>query len=98
MLAEQVIQDGVPGDLLEAGVWRGGACILMRGILKVYGISDRTVWVADSFAGPPTADPAKYPADAGDQHATYDAPRMSSEDVQANFERYRLLDQQVRSG
>jgi len=28
-----VISDGVAGDLLEAGVWRGGACIFMRGVL-----------------------------------------------------------------
>ena len=37
-----------------------------------------------------------YPADAGDQHATYDALRVSSEEVQANFRRYGLLDRQVR--
>src|SRR5262245_11171650 len=30
---EKVIQDGVPGDLIETGVWRGGATILMRAIL-----------------------------------------------------------------
>src|ERR1019366_4601105 len=28
-----IVADNVPGDLLEAGVWRGGACILMRGVL-----------------------------------------------------------------
>ena len=26
-LVETVIDDGVPGDLIETGVWRGGACI-----------------------------------------------------------------------
>src|SRR5689334_15192355 len=30
---EQVLADGVPGDLLEAGVWRGGVAIFMRGLL-----------------------------------------------------------------
>jgi Macrocin-O-methyltransferase (TylF) len=96
VLAERVVQEGIPGDMLEAGVWRGGACILMRGILAAHGITDRTVWVADSFAGLPAADPATYPADAGDPHATFDALRVSSEEVQANFGRYGLLDQQVR--
>src|ERR1700726_418990 len=54
---EQVISEGVPGDLIEAGVWRGGAGILMRGVLYARGITNRDVWVADSFAGlpPPTA-------------------------------------------
>ncbi len=96
VLAERVVQEGIPGDLLEAGVWRGGACILMRGVLAANGISDRTVWVANSFAGLPAADPAAYPADAGDQHATYDVLRVSSEEVEANFRRYGLLDRQVR--
>src|SRR5690348_2206787 len=27
---EYVVTQGVPGDLIETGVWRGGACILMR--------------------------------------------------------------------
>ena len=37
---EQVLADGVPGDLIETGVWRGGAAILMRGVLKAYGVTD----------------------------------------------------------
>jgi Macrocin-O-methyltransferase (TylF) len=96
VLTERVVQEGIPGDMLEAGVWRGGACILMRGVLAAYGITDRTVWVADSFAGLPAAEPETYPADTDDQHATNDALRVSSEEVQANFERYGLLDRQVR--
>jgi hypothetical protein len=28
-----VVSRGVPGDLLETGVWRGGVAILMRGVL-----------------------------------------------------------------
>src|SRR5437762_801966 len=30
---ETVIGEGVPGDLIETGVWRGGACIFMRAVL-----------------------------------------------------------------
>ena len=47
---EAVVADGVEGDLIEAGAWRGGASILMRGTLDTLG-DDRTVWVADSFEG-----------------------------------------------
>ena len=32
-----VLQRGVPGDLVETGVSRGGATIFMRGVLKAYG-------------------------------------------------------------
>lgn len=93
---EDVIRRGVPGDLIETGVWRGGACIFMRGILKAYGVTDRTVWVADSFAGLPAPNPDEYQADRGDTHHTLEALAVSLEQVQANFERYGLLDGQVR--
>src|SRR3954466_9629840 len=46
---QQVLADGVPGDLIETGVWRGGACIFMCAALKAYGNDSRRVWVADSF-------------------------------------------------
>ncbi|CAN5518412.1 TylF/MycF/NovP-related O-methyltransferase [soil metagenome] len=89
-------REGVPGDVLEAGVWRGGASILMRAVLAVYAITDRCVWVADSFEGLPPPDPARYPADAGDRHWTQAELVASLEDVRANFARYGLLDEQVR--
>ena len=93
---ESVLKAGVPGDLIETGVWRGGACIFMRGILKAYGVSDRTVWVADSFAGLPPPNASKYPADAGDKHHTLAPLAVDQPAVQANFERYGLMDEQVR--
>src|SRR4029078_11188227 len=49
--AEFVIERGRPGDFIQKGVWRGGACILLRAVLKVWGVTDRRVWLADSFAG-----------------------------------------------
>jgi O-methyltransferase len=68
----------------------------MRAILKVYGVTNRRVWVADSFAGLPLPDPEKYPADAGDDHHTYPMLAVSLEEVTANFEAYGVLDDQVR--
>jgi O-methyltransferase len=32
--AEFVIERGVAGDFIETGVWRGGACIMLRAVLK----------------------------------------------------------------
>jgi hypothetical protein len=52
-LIENIIRTRTPGDLIETGVWRGGATIFMRGVLKAYGVTDRTVWVADSFGREP---------------------------------------------
>jgi O-methyltransferase len=91
-----VIRRGVPGDLIETGVWRGGATILMRGILEAYGDASRAVWVADSFQGLPKPDAEKYPADAGDRTWTFDQLAIGVEQVKANFARYGLLDDRVR--
>jgi O-methyltransferase len=90
-----VVADGIPGDLLEAGVWRGGAAIFMRAAVAALGDQDRLVWVADSFEGLPKPDP-RYDADRGDKHWTQDALAVSLEEVKRNFARYGLLDQQVR--
>jgi hypothetical protein len=93
------LRNGVQGDLVETGVWRGGATILMRAILKAYGDADRTVWAADSFAGLPVPDTENYPADAGYDISTsagFEELAVSVEQVQANFARYGLLDDQVR--
>jgi len=62
---ETVLADGVNGDLVETGVWRGGATIFMRGILRAFGVTDRKVYVADSFGGVPPPDVERYPADEG---------------------------------
>ncbi len=92
---EDVLRRGVPGDLIETGVWRGGAVILMRAVLEAYGVSDRRVWVADSFAGLPPPDPEKYPHDRDLDLHRFGYLAVPLEQVRANFERYGLLDDQV---
>ena len=91
-----VIERKVAGDFIETGVWRGGACILARGILKAYGETGRTVWVADSFEGLPPPDAKKYAADKGDKHYKNPVLAVGLEAVQDNFRRYNLLDDQVK--
>lgn len=95
-LTESVISDNVPGDLIETGVWRGGACILMRAILYAYNITDRYIWVADSFEGLPPANEQQYPADAGSDFHKYDELAVTLEQVQENFRIYGLLDEQTK--
>lgn len=96
MCINDVVHNSVPGDLIETGVWRGGACIFMRAVLKTLECSDRTVWVADSFSGMPATDQEKYPADAADKIGRWSPVAVSMEEVRTNFQRYGLLDQQVR--
>jgi len=93
---EQVLADGVPGDLLEAGVWRGGASILMRAILAAYGARERRVWLADSFRGLPPPSPQRYPLDADLRLNDIPVLAVPRETVQHNFEALGLLDDSVR--
>jgi len=93
---DSVLQDKVPGDLIEAGVWRGGASIFMRAVLKARGSEDRDVWLADSFQGLPPPNADRYPADAGDLHHAVPELAVTLEEVKANFARYDLLDERVR--
>ncbi len=93
---EDALRSGVPGDLVEAGVWRGGASIFMRGILKARGADDRLVWACDSFEGLPRPDPA-FSADVeGELWHAFAPLRVTLEEVQRNFDRYGLLDDNVR--
>lgn len=92
---ERIVADGVPGDFIEAGTWRGGASIFMRGVLRALEIGDRNVWVADSFRGLPAPD-ERFAADAGDQHHRFSELAVPLDVVQENFRRYGLLDHQVR--
>jgi hypothetical protein len=91
---ERVLREGVPGDFMETGVWRGGACMMMRAVLKAYGVTDRRVIAADSFAGLPPPSP-DAPADAEFTLHTIREFAVPLEDVKAAFARYGLLDPQV---
>lgn len=93
---ERIIREDVHGDLIETGVWRGGAVIFMRAVLRSYGIIDKTVWVADSFCGLPIPDIESYPADKGDICYQREFTSVSIEEVRKNFQLYNLLDKQVR--
>ena len=92
---EAILAAGTPGDLIETGVWRGGAAIMMRAVLAAHQVADRKVWLADSFSGVPAPDPERHPADAGYKLHRYDELAVSVERVRANFARYDLLDDQV---
>lgn len=94
-LIERVIRSRIPGDIIETGVWRGGASILARAVLAEWKVTDRKVIVADSFQGLPPPDESQWPADRDSELHTYDELAVSLEQVSANFARYGMLDEQV---
>jgi len=98
-LVFQVVDDKIDGDLIETGVWRGGAVIYMRALLKTLNITNRNVWVADSFEGLPTPDKEKNPLEAETSEVIklmYQNFEAGLEEVKNNFQRFDLLDEQVK--
>jgi len=87
---EQIFAERIPGDILEAGVWRGGLAILMHALLKTHGqASKRLLWAADSYAGIP-----QVPHDAA-VNTWEDRYAVSKAAVMENFVRFGLLDDRV---
>ena len=95
-LVTDVVEQGVPGDLVETGVWRGGTSIYMRAILAALEDTTRAVWACDSFEGLPEADAERFPLDAPLRLHEHRELAVGVERVKANFDRYDLLDEQVR--
>lgn len=95
MCVETVLENNINGDFIETGIWRGGTCIFMRGILMAYGVTDRTVWAADSFEGVP---PPTWPEDEGFDISSSVFPvlAVSLDEVRELFLRYDLLDENVK--
>lgn len=91
-----ILKKNVKGDFIETGVWRGGATILMRGVLKAYNIKDRVVWAADSFQGIPKPSLNGDQMDTPDHLWTYSQLRVPLAEVKQNFLKYGLLDTQVK--
>ena len=89
----KVIENGIEGDLIETGVWRGGATIFMAGLNKYYK-QERKIFVADSFEGLPPPDP-RYEQDSNDAHHTFKVLAVGLDEVKDNFKRYNLLDDNI---
>lgn len=90
-----VLANKIPGDIIETGVWRGGACIFMRALLSLYGEFDRTVWVCDSFEGLPK--PSKgMKDDIKDSLWKNNQLAVSLNEVKYNFAKFGLLSDPVK--
>lgn len=91
---DMVIDNNIPGDLMECGVWRGGACIFMAGFLRDRGVTDRQVILADSFDGLPVSTATQDSALKLDK-AHFPELAVSLDEVKSNFATYGLLDNKV---
>lgn len=91
-----IVEDDIEGDVIETGVWRGGASIFMRAALEAYQNKEKLVWCADSFEGLPPPDEDNYPADKIATWHTNSELAISIETVKENFKKYGMLDERVK--
>ena len=90
---ENIIQDNIEGDLMECGVWRGGACVFMKLILDRYDVNKKIV-LADSFGDgfPIRTNPYDKQYEIKDE-VVFETPTI--EQVTTNFKNYGVLDDNV---
>eukprot|EP01063_Lacrimia_lanifica_P037263 TRINITY_DN75_c1_g4_i1.p1 TRINITY_DN75_c1_g4~~TRINITY_DN75_c1_g4_i1.p1 ORF type:complete len:456 (+),score=164.17 TRINITY_DN75_c1_g4_i1:112-1479(+) len=92
-LVTTAVRDGIEGDYIETGVWRGGSSVFARAVLNSLGQHNRVSYVCDSFHGLP---PGERNLDGGDKNwnkQTY--LYIPPEIVAQNFNRMNLLDENV---
>jgi len=92
---ETIVKEQIPGDVIECGVWKGGAAIYMTACLKILEDDQRSIWLADSFEGVPVSTHQKDVAVDLSKEA-YPGLAVSMEDVKSNFKKYDLLSEQVK--
>lgn len=90
----QIQKDNVQGDLIECGVWRGGASVFMKAALNELSMS-RKVFVADSFCGFQKKNELRFDIDKGANFLDAKELAVSKDEVKKNFEKYKLLDENV---
>lgn len=104
LACKYVVDNSIPGDFVECGVWRGGNAILAAGVFKMMG-AERKVILFDTFEGMtvPTEKDVQEKNGESAFREFQEKQRQghnewcyaSLEDVKANFKRYGLLDDNV---
>jgi len=54
---QYTVENRIPGDLVECGVWRGGSMKLVAHVLRSLGDTTRTLFLYDTFEGMTEPDP-----------------------------------------
>jgi hypothetical protein len=93
---ERIAAERVPGDLVECGVWRGGAAIYMKAVADHVGLTDRDLWLADSFEGLPVPTLEEDRLDPGHDLSMIGQLKVSADGVRSHFEHLGLWDERVK--
>lgn len=88
---ETVVREGVQGDFVETGVWRGGLCIMAKAVLAAMG-ARRRIYACDSYRGlPEIVEGVDAPLKLHENPLL----AISVDQVRENFARFNLLDEDV---
>jgi O-methyltransferase len=104
MACKHAIKEGIPGDFVECGVWRGGNALTAAAIFRLYGVKKK-VYLFDTFGGMTAPTDNDIEASSGKHAQNYFDKNQkqthnewcyaSLEDVKENFREYDLLDENV---
>jgi O-methyltransferase len=104
MACKHAIEQDIPGDFVECGVWRGGNAMVAAELFKLHGLAKK-VWLFDTFKGMTAPTAADVEAAGGksaqqqfaaDQRATHNAWCYASlGDVRNSFVKKGLMSDQV---
>ena len=87
-LSQDVIERGIPGDLVECGVYAGAECAVMAKAIMLSGVTDRKAHLFDSFQGVPPCGPEDIEF-VTEKAAPYQASCPMA-DVQRNMQRWGI--------
>ncbi len=77
---EHVVGNGIAGDFVECGVWRGGSVMMMALALQKFGDTSRRIQCFDTFEGMPAPGDADIRHDTGESAAEILAATTRDED------------------
>lgn len=92
-LLTYVMENNLDGELVETGVWRGGAVIFMASFNKFYNLNKK-IYACDSYEGLPKNSIYEEDAIVNGNDKRFDFA-VSLEEVQNNFLKYDVLDENV---
>jgi cephalosporin hydroxylase len=98
---DAVRTDKVKGDLVECGTGRGGGGVFLRGYAAVWEMTDRRVWIADTFRASPSLPDDLHETSQEAVEILGGGPglpdlRADLNTVRDAFQRFDLLDDRLR--
>ena len=78
---QYIVQNGVPGDIVECGVWRGGSVMLIAMALQRFGDTGRKIYLYDTFEGMTRPEDRDTDWDGRNYQKTWDEARSKNQSM-----------------